>query len=142
MNRQSEVWLFKQIESIYMHFIGAKNTIIGIITTRIFIASLLLLGAFAIYFTGYLIEHNNPASLSTVMNDFYINLSSELLGIVITVLLIDTFSAIRQIRNEKESLALQVKKRAEAVSHEILHPSQIGTQTQDIKETLNGFFRI
>lgn len=99
---------FNLTASLYMRFIRMKNTVLGIVTTRVFVAFLLLLGAFLIYIVGYQANHNTQVMLSVVLNDFYVNLSSELVGIMITVLLIDTFSAIRQTRQEKESLALQM----------------------------------
>ncbi|MBZ0278327.1 MAG: pentapeptide repeat-containing protein [Anaerolineae bacterium] len=100
--------LFNLFGQTYMWFVQARNAISRILSNRLFLVSLLLVGAIWIYYTGYVTEHDSPPTFWDLLKDFYVNVSSGIVGIVITVVLVDTLAIIRQKHNEKEALVLQL----------------------------------
>lgn len=108
MDSGLDKWVFDRLEKLYMQFVGFRKAFIRVLITRLFLAFLLIALAFAVYYVGYLNEHGSPINLSVVLSDFYTNLSSELIGIVITVILVDVLAAVRQQHNERDNLVLQV----------------------------------
>lgn len=108
MNSRFDEWIFRQFENLYMRYVQTRYTLVRILITRFFLAILLIAIAFAVYYLGYRNENDTPMNLSMVLSDFYVNLSSELIGIVITVILVDVLSAMRQQYSERENLVLQV----------------------------------
>lgn len=72
-------------------------------------AMILLVLAFSVATLGYLAIHGREArSFKDFFTDFYANVGSELAGIAITVLIIDSLNQRRDIKHEKQALILQM----------------------------------
>jgi uncharacterized protein YjbI with pentapeptide repeats len=63
---------------------------------------LLLILAIASAVLGYAVTHPEGFTLETVITDFYANVTSELLGIAVTVLIIDSLNRRREQRTEEQ----------------------------------------
>jgi uncharacterized membrane protein len=73
---------------------------------RVAVGLLILALIIAVY--GYLNQHGNWQSPLSFIADFYANISTELISIVITILVIDGLNERRAIQQEKQALILQM----------------------------------
>jgi hypothetical protein len=73
---------------------------------RVAVGLLVLALVIAVY--GYLNQHGNWQSPFPFIADFYANISTELISIVITILVIDGLNERRAIQQEKQALILQM----------------------------------
>ncbi len=94
--------------SIYEWLVRISHRLARILIARTTLTLTLLLIAGGIYFAGYASARTIPLDFKTVANDLYINLSSELIGIAVTVALVDLLASIRQQYTEKQLLIHQL----------------------------------
>lgn len=75
------------------------------------VAVLILIGSLAVGVTGYIQQHPGPLDISLLMQDFYANVSTELMSIAITVLIIDALNYRREKKDERARLIAEMGNR-------------------------------
>lgn len=75
------------------------------------VAVLILVGSIVVGVTGYIEQHPGPLEISLLMQDFYANVSTEMMSIAITVLIIDALYYRREKQDERARLVAEMGNR-------------------------------
>jgi hypothetical protein len=79
-----------------------------------------LVGSFLLIIVGYPIAHpNEPFTLSTLVEDLYSNVSSELIGIAVTILIIDRIYRRYDERNEEKRARVDLTRQLGSTVNEV-----------------------